>query len=247
MTSSVFPFRFGCSILLLNFQNEPLHNAGFLSSPFFFHNPAATVSVKHVSRSQRACTAHVAAFPRGRLPLLEIEWTFEKAYADLFLLPFLIHISQGPGREGKHQTSVSYQFRGAGTGGLSTGLSLALHWEVSAFQGWSLSPPFESLWSWAKGLPTSTKLGSSSACPGRGCFLPAFRSLTQEGMAVPVIFERFNSRHRNIKTLVKWPFNQTGQDWFDPESNFINLLPWFTYLKIFASRPFFFQNVIKYS
>ena len=93
VTSSVFPFRFGCSILLLNFQNEPLHNAGFLSCPFFFHNPAATVSVKHVYRSQRACTAHVAAFPRGRLPLLEIEWTSEKAYVDLFLLPFLIHIS----------------------------------------------------------------------------------------------------------------------------------------------------------
>lgn len=132
-----------------------------------------------------------ATFPRECSCCSWIWRAPRKACSDLSLPPSLTHISPGPGREGKHQASVSYQFRGAGTRGFPTGLSLALHWEVSAFQGWSLSPPFQPLWSWAKGLPTSAKLESSSACPGRGCFLPAFCSLSWEGMAGSVTLQGF--------------------------------------------------------
>lgn len=182
------PILFWLPYFAPNFQNEPLHDAGFLSSLSLLHNPTATVSVKHVSSSHSAHTADGVTFSRERL-LLSISGGSLERLVLISLCPFLDSHLKGPRREGKHQSSISYQFSGAGTGSFSTGLSLALHWAVSAFQGSSLSPPFQSLWSWAKGLPTSTKLESSSASPGRGCFLPAFRSLSQEGTAVTVILQ----------------------------------------------------------
>lgn len=192
--TSVSPFGFGCPILLPISQLNLCMMLGFLSAPFFLHNPAAPVSEKPVSNSHRAYTADVATFPRELLLLLGIRWTSGKAWCWSFSALFLdLHLTgTREGGKAPDQCFLSVQRgRNGGGGCFSTGLSLALHWEVSAFRGWSLSPPFQSLWSWAESLPTSTKLESSSACPGRGCFLPAFHSLSQEGMAVTVIFQDF--------------------------------------------------------
>lgn len=111
---SLFPLGYGYLFLL------PVSQLNFRmvldSSPHF---PSSTSLLQ-------LCPSD-ATFPRECSCWPWIWRAPRKACSDLSLPPSLTHISPGPGREGKHQASVSYQFRGAGTRGFPTGLSLALH------------------------------------------------------------------------------------------------------------------------
>jgi hypothetical protein len=110
--------------------------------------------------------------------------------------------SLGPGREGNHRASASYQFRGAGTGGFPTGLSQALSREASAFQGWSRHHPCKPFEAGQKSCQQTPSLrGPPLALGGAASCLPFTAS--HEGGTVTTVMQDFHFKPQNVRILLE--------------------------------------------